>query len=121
MKKYTQFNYNILVKLVVVILIIQMFLVSLLILQNFMFYKANFQNNVNQSITQTINIDNSNKEKTEKININNCSFEALDSLSGIGEIKANKIINQRPYNDIYEIKKVVGDTTFNKIKEHITI
>lgn len=119
MKKYTQFNYNIIVKVSVGILILNIFLVTLLVIQNAMFYKVNFSGNVNQNITQTVNV--SQKEDIEKININNCSFEALDSLRGIGEVKANRIINSRPYKDIYELRKVIGDTTFNNIKKYITV
>lgn len=86
---------------------------------NIMFYKANFYNNNYQTNAQIVNIDN--KPNIDKININDCSCEALDSLDGIGEVKANKIIENRPYKDIYEIRKFIGETTFNNIKDYIMV
>lgn len=120
MNKYRKVNYNFLVIVVIGILIFSMFTTGLLVIQNIMYYKTNFAG-VNQTVTQTVNIDNNQKEDLEKININDCSEEALDSLPGIGKTKSSDIIKGRPYKDIYELKKVIGDITFNKIKRHITV
>lgn len=119
LKKVGQANYNLVVKLLVGLLVIGFLMMFMLGVLVGMYYKTNFYNNNYQTQTQIVNIDNT--PKVDKININNCSHEALDSLKGIGEIKANKIINNRPYNDIYEIKEVVGETTFENIKNFITI
>jgi len=60
------------------------------------------------------------------ININTASKEQLMTLSGIGESKANKIIeyrNKTPFSNIIDIKNVtgIGDSIFEKIKEKITV
>lgn len=65
--------------------------------------------------------------ESEKININTASSEELQKLSGIGETKAAAIIQYRTENDgfksIEEICRVkgIGDATFNKIRDKITI
>jgi hypothetical protein len=43
-----------------------------------------------------------------KIDINSASMEALESLPSIGPILANRIINGRPYDDIYALDKIKG-------------
>jgi competence protein ComEA len=55
------------------------------------------------------------------IDINSASIAELDSLSGIGQITAQKIINNRPYasiNDLLE-KNVVSSKVFTGIKDKI--
>lgn len=73
---------------------------------------------VTQTQTQTVTVST---EEPDKININNCSKEALEHLSNIGDILADRIINNRPYIDIYELKNVSGidDKIFNSIKEYV--
>lgn len=105
LNKYKKYNYNEVVKLQVAIFICQLLIVILFFIFNAMFYR--------------VNIDNS--PKYEKIDLNTCSYEALDNLEGIGEVKANKIIKGRPYDDIYQVKKIIGDKTFNKIKNNIKV
>lgn len=119
LKRNGNLNVNLVVKLVFFLCIINILGMFMLATLNIMFYKANFYNNNYQTNSQIVNIDN--KPNIDKININDCSYEALDSLDGIGEVKANKIIENRPYKDIYEIRKFIGETTFNNIKDYITI
>lgn len=56
------------------------------------------------------------------ININSASESELDSLPGVGPVTTDKIIAGRPYASINELveKKIVGQATFDKIKEKIT-
>lgn len=56
------------------------------------------------------------------ININSASESELDSLSGVGPVTSRKIIAGRPYASINELveKKIVGQATFDKIKDKIT-
>ena len=79
------------------------------------------------------NTNTSNKNTTDKndlnskVNINTATKEELDTLPGIGESTANKIINYREENgkfkSIEEIKEVsgIGDSKFEQIKDLIEI
>lgn len=57
------------------------------------------------------------------ININTATIAELDSLTGIGQIYAQKITDNRPYSNIEELisKKVLPSSTFNKIKDKISV
>ena len=68
----------------------------------------------------------SNSDEKEKVSLNNASKEELMTLSGIGESKADAIIEYRKkkkFESIEEIKEVsgIGDALFEKIKDNITI
>lgn len=63
-----------------------------------------------------------------KININTATAQQLsDGLDGIGEVMAKRIVEYREKNgnfkSIEEIKNVqgIGDKTFAKLKDHITV
>lgn len=58
-----------------------------------------------------------------KININTASIGELDSLPGIGPSYAQSIIDGRPYSSIEGIKSIkgIGDATYEKIKDLITV
>lgn len=70
---------------------------------------------------------NVKEEKTNVlININTASKEELMSISGIGESKANSIIEYRKENtfkNIEDVKNVsgIGDKFFEQIKNYITV
>lgn len=67
------------------------------------------------------------ESKNEKVNINKATKEQLQSLSGIGESTANKIIQYRKengnFNSIDDLKNVpgIGDAKFEVIKDSITV
>lgn len=67
------------------------------------------------------------QENNKLVNINSASKDELMTVSGIGESKANNIIEYRTTNgnfkSIEEIKNVsgIGDALFEKIKNSITV
>jgi competence protein ComEA len=59
----------------------------------------------------------------QMVNINTASKEMLEALPEIGPVKAQAIIDNRPYKKIDDIMKVKGikEGTFGKIKDLITV
>jgi len=79
-------------------------------------------------IESTINNkDETTNENSSKISLNKATIKELTTLSGIGESKANAIIEYRDKNGgfktIEELKNVsgIGNSTYEKIKDNITI
>ena len=64
---------------------------------------------------------------SDKVNINTADSTQLQTLSGVGPATAQKILDYRQSNgsfsSIEDIKNVsgIGDKTFEKLKDHITI
>ncbi len=89
------------------------------------------KNNKKEESDETVEIEQSNNIETnesnkEKININTASKEELMTITGIGESKANLIIdyrNNESFKDIEDIKNVksIGESLFEKIKDYITV
>jgi competence protein ComEA len=82
---------------------------------------------VNQACIVDTNSTANNNNPSTKISINTASITELQTLSGIGATKAQDIINYRnsngPFTKIENIKNVsgIGDSTFAKIKDYITV
>lgn len=65
--------------------------------------------------------------ETGKVNLNTATIEDLQTLDGIGETKAQAIIDYRTQNGAFQtiddLKNVsgIGESTFEKIKNNITV
>lgn len=59
----------------------------------------------------------------EKININTASASELDSLWGIGPVRASDIIKNRPYSSIEELldRKIIPKNVYERIKDEISV
>ena len=88
--------------------------------------------NKNDSVSKDTNLDiynngSNTRKKNNKVNINTATKEELDTLPGIGESTANKIISYREekgnFKSIEEIKEVsgIGDSKYEQIKNLIEI
>lgn len=57
------------------------------------------------------------------ISVNTASSDQLNSLPGIGQVTAEKIIAGRPYSTLNELvtKKIISQSVFNKIQNQISL
>lgn len=73
------------------------------------------------------NINQDESSKASQININIATIEELDTLPGVGEATANKIVNHRSekgdFKSVEEIKNVkgIGDKKFEDMKDLICV
>jgi competence protein ComEA len=58
---------------------------------------------------------------TGRVNINTATKSELDQLKGVGEARAQTIIEGRPYQTIDEVKKVLPSNVYEQIKDMITV
>ena len=78
----------------------------------------------NKSQIQTNNAtDNILGTSEGKINVNTASQSELESLSGVGPVTAEKIINSRPYSSVEELleRKVLGKSWYENNKNILLV
>ncbi|MBI2621017.1 MAG: ComEA family DNA-binding protein [Candidatus Levybacteria bacterium] len=71
---------------------------------------------------QILSVSSQTGQAGPVLNINTAGKSDLESLPGIGPVTAQKIIDGRPYTQIEDLlnRKIVGQATFEKIKEKIS-
>ena len=118
--------------LYITILLISLFffLVSIFKIPKRFFNKYSYSESNDIIATKSISENpylNGEIEPTGRININVANLETLKQLKGIGDVKAQAIIDYRSKNgnfkNINEIQNVkgIGEKTFQKIKDFITV
>jgi len=56
-----------------------------------------------------------------RVNINTATKSELDQLWGVGEARAETIIEGRPYQTVEEVKKVLPSNVYEQIKDEISV
>ena len=85
------------------------------------------QNSGNAAVSGGSSSDSPQSGEEAKVNLNTADAEALMTLSGIGEAKAEAILAYREehggFSSIEEIMNVSGikESTFSKIKDKISV
>lgn len=71
-------------------------------------------------IVQTVQTDD---VSDEKLHINSSTADELETLPGIGQATARKIVSNRPYSQIRELvtKKVLSERIFGQIQDYIAL
>ncbi len=101
------------------------FILVLVALISFMGGLASAEEKVAEEIAETT--ETVAEEANVKVNINTATAEELSTLEGIGEMKAESIIEYRNnhghFTKVEDLKNVkgIGDKIFEKIKDQITV
>lgn len=80
-----------------------------------------FKEAKNVNVNQNVNINTAKTDTKDKINLNSATQKELELLEGIGEVKAKKIIEKRPYKNTSELINIVGEKTYQNIKDKVEV
>lgn len=75
------------------------------------------------SKSSNITLGSSSTSDLTSVSVNQASSAQLQTLSGIGEVKAQAIINNRPYSNLEELvsKGVLSENLLNDLKAQISL
>lgn len=76
-----------------------------------------------ESVSSSGVVSGSSTTISSKININSATLTELDTLWGVGQITAQKIVDNRPYQKIEDLvsKKVISRSTFQRISSQLSV
>ncbi len=83
--------------------------------------------NTSLSVSTSSKTESTTLQSSEKININTAGLAQLTTLTGIGDVKGQAIIDYRtehgPFTSVDELTNVsgIGDKTLAKIRDQITV
>ncbi len=83
--------------------------------------------NTSLSVSISSTTESTTLQSSEKININTAGLAQLTTLTGIGDVKGQAIIDYRtehgPFTSVDELTNVsgIGDKTLAKIRDQITV
>ncbi len=77
-------------------------------------YYIPYKNEVLSFKDEVIGVENKKAEIDDLVSINNAPLSELMTLTGIGEVRAQKIIDGRPYHEVEELisKKIITESIF---------
>jgi len=99
------------------------FLIAILLIGTVILYSKK----TSPTLHQFFELTDAGMSKSQKVNINKASQAELMKLKNIGPVTAERIISYREDNGVFRHKedikdvKGIGDKTYEKIKEQITI
>lgn len=92
---------------------------------------ASFKNSGADTQTTVLNTKSSQPSSAQSVsypvNLNTCTYEDLVSIDGIGDTKAQAILEYRDYlggyTNVSQLKEIkgIGDSTFAKIEPYVTV
>lgn len=73
--------------------------------------------------TNKVDVKAQKVDEKGKVNINTASMAELDSLVGIGEVRARAILDNRPYSKVDDLvsKAKIPESVYEKIKDHVSV
>lgn len=81
------------------------------------------ENQSQDSENSSLGTEVSSQSESALISINQADTKQLQTLTGIGEAKAQAIIDNRPYSNLEELvsKKVISENLLNSLKSQLTL